>query len=211
MFFPSLLLGRCFIKTQNIFSCCWFTGAYFSFSAPHPLPLWCTLQLPMTTPPPPPTHPQACQLFSWAANLNFLVQIHFSCLGFLTKHFLSTDLVPCANVSTDQAHNEMFWMKQPHIQTENQTHTRTPTDTHTHTYLCFPAFFYICQLTFMLTFDIFQKAKIIPRVGVGQNGDRSLDRSHKKTRKLETMSNSGHSDSELCAANVAQILIEDKS
>lgn len=71
-------------------------------------------------------HPQACQLFAWAVNLNFLVQIHFSCLGTLTKQFLSTDLVPCANVSTDQAHNEMFWMKQPHIKTDIQPHAHVP-------------------------------------------------------------------------------------
>lgn len=105
-----------------------FHSGLFLFQLYPPLPSPAFLDHPPTAH----HHPQACQLFAWAVNLNFLVQIHFSCLGILTKQFLSTDLVPCANVSTDQAHNAMFWMKQqPHIKIQ------------THMYLPFPTCLYI--------------------------------------------------------------------
>lgn len=103
----------------------------------------------------PPTtnhHQQACQHFAWAVNLIFLVQIHFSCLGTITKQFLSTDLAPCANVSRDQAHNEMFWMKLPHIKTEIYTHAHIPF----HFHIC------ICQLKSNITFEMLQKTKSVP-------------------------------------------------
>lgn len=103
----------------------------------------------------PPTtnhHQQACQHFAWAVNLIFLVQIHFSCLGTITKQFLSTDLAPCANMSRDQAHNEMFWMKLPHIKTEIYTHAHIPFYFH----IC------ICQLKSNITFEMLQKTKSVP-------------------------------------------------
>lgn len=103
----------------------------------------------------PPTtnhHQQACQHFAWAVNLIFLVQINFSCLGTITKQFLSTDLAPCANVSRDQAHNEMFWMKLPHIKTEIYTHAHIPFHFH----------FCICQLKSNITFEMLQKTKSVP-------------------------------------------------
>lgn len=90
-FFPSLPLGRGFIEKQNDATHSLYPRLLWLISSPHPFS-W----PPSNNPP----QPRACQLFAWAVNQNFLVRIHFSCLGTITKEFffLSTDLVPCANV-----------------------------------------------------------------------------------------------------------------
>lgn len=93
-----------------------FTPSHFFFNLPIPCVFPSTLHLPTST------SRHASSLLE-PVNLNFLGQIHFSCLGTFTKQFLSTDLAPCANVSMDQVHNEMLWLKQPHIETPNQTRT----------------------------------------------------------------------------------------
>jgi len=79
--------------------------------------------------------PRARQCFAWTVNLNVLVRIHFSCLGTITKQFLSTELESCANVRTDQAQNKMFWMTYRHNRHSNtcrDSDSRCERFTHSH-------------------------------------------------------------------------------
>lgn len=133
---PLSFTEEAFIK-NSLSSCCSytpypFTSSYFFFNLPILCVFPSTLHLPTST-------SGRASFLLGPVNLNFLGQIHFSCLGTLTKQFLSTDLAPCANVSTDQVLNEMLWLKQPHIETPNQTCTDN-----THSFL----FMQICKETF---------------------------------------------------------------